>query len=319
MIDGSELDERVKELSKKVFKEIAIAEGKIHNVPLSEVSFHEVGAIDSIIDIVGVCVCIWMLGIDRVYSSELRDGKGFVETMHGRLPVPVPAVLEMLAGSGIPVIQEDINFELVTPTGIGLAKVLAESFGPMHAARIERVGYGFGKRDTGRLNALRVVLGEQIADGVIGENAGEEGVDHIVALEANIDDMTAEALGFAMERLFSAGALDVFFTPIYMKKNRPATMLTVLSKPGDSAALTDVVFRETTTLGVRESYYIRSVMGRKIVSVELGQNVKIKCKVARRKDVVRVTPEYDDCRAYAIKSGIPLSEVFELARGKAGT
>ena len=348
IIDASGLGGRVKTLAKQVFAHIADAEGKVHNLPRGEVRFHEVGALDSIVDIVGACACIDKLGVGAVYSSELRDGKGFVETMHGRLPVPVPAVLEMLAGSGIPLVQEDVPFELVTPTGAGLVKTLAVSYGKMPAMRVEGAGYGFGKRETGRLNALRAVLGdlspgspsesspgspsvlnpgspgeqnpgspgEQNLGSPGGLNPAAPGADSIASLEANIDDMTPEALGYAMGRLFAGGALDVFFTPIYMKKNRPATLLTVLSRLEDSAALTDAIFLETTTLGVRETRLARQVMGRRVAAADFGADGTVRCKIAERKGVRRVSPEYEDCRAYAERTGRPLDEAYRLALGK---
>jgi len=337
LIEHSELDERVKEMSARVFNEIAAAEGKVHGVSPKDVHFHEIGAVDSIIDIVGVCICLRLLDIGAVYSSELHEGRGFVDTKHGRLPVPVPAVAAMLEGSGIPVVTEDIASELVTPTGIGLAKTLSASFGPMPAMKIDRVGYGFGKRDTGRLNALRVIMGEP-ANEIGGKNANDEkindadiikpagittggghggaGTDSVIMMEANIDDMTAEALGYAMERLFDGGALDVYFTPVYMKKNRPATMLTVLGRTEDALSLADLIFSETTTLGIRESIITRTVMERRIETVALDPEGEIRVKLTERRGVIRAAPEYEDCKAYAARTGLPLADVYEMARNK---
>jgi uncharacterized protein (TIGR00299 family) protein len=338
IIDKSGLTDRAKRFSRSVFREIAVAEGKVHGKPPEEVHFHEIGALDSIVDIVGVCVCLDLLDVDAVYASELHEGRGFVNTRHGRLPVPVPAVLEMLADSDIPFITEDIQSELITPTGIGLIKTFAKGFGPMPPMRIEKTGYGFGKRDVGRLNALRVMLGESVetppaakptalpdspdlarpsvspVPEALSAHGPSAGRDEIVSLEANLDDMSAEALGYAMERLLAEGALDVFFTPIYMKKNRPATKLTVLVRPADAAALTDVVFRETTTLGVREARLVREVMGRRTERVELPLYGEVRVKVASRKDVERFAPEYEDCRAIAAEYGLALDQVYELAR-----
>ena len=395
IIDSSDLDDCVKDSARGAFSAIAVAEAKVHNVSVRDVHFHEIGAIDSIVDIIGVCICAALLGIDEIYCSELHEGRGFVDTRHGRLPIPAPAVLEILAGSGIPIITEDIRAELVTPTGAGLAKALACAFGPMPAMRIERIGYGFGKRDTGRLNALRAVLGERLTDappacdritnstiacdritnstiacdritnstiaceritdttiaceritdttiaceritdapfvgahgaiiaggspasatgGSPASAAGGAGTQNIISLEANVDDMTAEGLGYAMERLFAAGALDVYFTPIQMKKNRPATLLTVLSMQETAASLTDVIFKETTTIGVRESYMSRSVMGRASEAVEIAPYETVRFKIAERNGVRRYSPEYEDCRAYAIRTGLPLAQVYEIAR-----
>ena len=328
IIEVSELDSLVKELSARVFAEIATAEGKVHDVKPEDVHFHEIGAIDSIVDIVGICICIWLLEISEIYASEIHEGKGFIETRHGRLPVPAPAVLAMLSGSGIPIVTENINTELATPTGIGVVKTLAKAFGAMPPMLVEQVGYGFGKRDIGRLNALRAVLGEPVEDArspgdtityggmATTHTDGSAGVDHVISLDANIDDMTPEGLGYAMECLFTAGALDVFFTPIYMKKNRPATMLTVLARPKDRIILTDIIFKETTTLGVRESHMARTLMGRKTGILDFEPYGAIRYKIAERKGVKHFAPEYEDCRAYAARTGLSLAEVYDLARNK---
>jgi uncharacterized protein (TIGR00299 family) protein len=323
------LDEEVKAMSVRVFMEIAAAEGKVHDVPAEDVRFHEIGAVDSIVDIIGVCICIWLLNIGDVYSSEIHEGKGFVNTRHGRLPVPVPAVLAMLEGSNIPIVAENIESELVTPTGLGLLKTLANSYGPMPKMRIEHVGYGFGKRDVGRLNALRAVLGELVEDArspgdtISHLNAASlnrqeyaAGSDYVTSLEANIDDMTAEAMGYAMECLLTAGALDVFFTPVYMKKNRPATQLTVLCRPKDSIILTDLIFKETSTLGIRESLISRTMMSRRVEIVELEPYGAIRYKIAERKGIKRCSPEYEDCRSYAARSGLSLAEVYDIVRNE---
>ena len=318
IIDDSGLSDGTKELSRKVFREIGAAEGKVHDVPLEEVRFHEIGAIDSIIDIIGVCVCVELLGADEIHSSELHEGRGFVNTRHGRLPVPAPAVLEILAGSGIPVITEDILHELVTPTGAGLVKTLSSSFGPMPAMKIQKTGYGFGKRDTGRLNALRATLGETFSSEILfrlTENASA-GFDEIVSLEANIDDMTAESLGYVMERLMDAGALDAFFTPIYMKKNRPATKLTILASPESEGRLTEVAFRETSTLGIRKTRHRRAILERSVCSIEIEGFGKIKYKTSMRGGSAHISPEYDDCRAYALHTGLPLADVYDYVREK---
>jgi uncharacterized protein (TIGR00299 family) protein len=249
--------------------------------------------------------------------------------------VPVPAVLEMLSGSGIPVVTEDIECELATPTGVGLVKTFAKSFGPMPRMRIEKTGYGFGKRDTGRLNALRTLLGEPAADAATAyatdntadaantasayatdNTADAANTDHVTLLEANIDDMTAETLGYAMECLLEAGALDAYFTPIHMKKNRPAVILSAISRPEDAPGLTDLIFRETATLGVRIMDVARAVMDRRVETVNVGTYGEIRCKVAERKGVTRVSPEYEDCRAYAKSAGIPLADAFDIVRSE---
>ncbi len=307
LIDASDLKSNVKEFSKKVFTEIAMAEAKVHNKSIDEVHFHEVGAIDSIVDIVGAAICLDMLEIDRVYSSPLHDGTGFIECKHGRLPVPVPAVLEMLSGGNIPYITEDINTELITPTGIGIIKCLADSFGSIPAIKVNKVGYGSGKRDTGRLNALRCIFGTMAETNDI--------KDEIVVLETNIDDMSAEMLGFVMDKLFELGALDVFYTPVYMKKNRPAVLLTVLCEKDSEQVIVDAILKETSTLGIRKTISQRYKMDREIVKVntEFGE---IRVKVSSIGDFRKFAPEYEDCRKIAISREIPLWKVYNAVYEK---
>lgn len=309
MLDRSSLSENVKVFSKKVFREIAAAEAKVHGKPIDEVHFHEVGAVDSIVDITGTAICLELLGVDRVYSSALHDGYGFIECRHGIIPVPVPAVMEMLAGSGIPLISENVGTELVTPTGMGLIKCLAVGFGSMPAMIIEKTGYGLGKRDTGRLNALRVVLGETLKE----QQADK---DEIVQLETNIDDTTAEILGYTMTKLLDAGALDAFYTPVFMKKNRPAYMLTVLVAPGNEDAMADIILRETSTLGIRTRYLKRYCMERETVHVETPYG-GVRVKIATMGGIKKASPEYEDCRKIAESEGLPLAKVYRVVAAEA--
>jgi len=307
LIDSSDLSRKVKEFSKKVFGEIARAEAKVHNKGINEVHFHEVGAIDSIVDIVGTAICLDLLGIDKVFSSPLREGTGFIRCQHGMLPVPVPAVMEILANSKIPIVTEDINTELVTPTGIGVIKCLASSFGNMPAMIIEKIGYGMGKRDTGRLNALRIVMGTLFEEDKLSEE--------IAVLETNIDDMSSEILGYTMECLLENGALDVYYTPIYMKKNRPAVMLTVLTDRQREEKMADIIFRETSTLGIRKTCMKRYCMDREIrkISTEYGD---VRVKVALKGEIQKFAPEYEDCKEIARRTGMTLSSVYDLVREK---
>lgn len=309
LIDISDLKSNVKEFSKKVFREIARAEAIVHNKNIDEVHFHEVGAVDSIVDIVGTAICLDMLDIDKVYSSPLHDGTGFIDCQHGRLPVPVPAVLEMLTNGNIPYITEDINTELITPTGIGIIKCLAEGFGSMPQVTVNRVGYGSGKRDTGRLNALRCILGTMTKTG----NTNDE----IVVLETNIDDMNAEILGFVMDKLFELGALDVFYTPVYMKKNRPGVLLTVLCEKTCEQVIVDTILKETSTLGIRKTIAERYKMDRETIKVdtEFGE---IRVKVSSTGDFRKFAPEYEDCRKIAVSRDIPLWKVYNAVYEKAG-
>lgn len=307
LIDASDLKSNVKKFSKKVFREIAKAEAKVHNKNIDEVHFHEVGAVDSIVDIVGAAICLDMLEIDKVYSSPLHDGTGFIECKHGKLPVPVPAVLEMLVGGNIPYITEDINTELITPTGIGIIKCLADGFGNMPAIMVNKVGYGSGKRDTGRLNALRCIMGTM--------DETNNTKDEILVLETNVDDMSAEMLGFVMDKLFELGALDVFYTPVYMKKSRPAVLLTVLCEKDCEQIIVDAILKETSTLGIRKTVSRRYKMEREIVKIntEFGE---IRAKVSSIGDFKKFAPEYEDCRKIAISRDIPLWKVYNAVLEK---
>lgn len=302
LIDRSSLKQSIKDFSKVVFREIAQAEAKVHGKDISEVHFHEVGAVDSIVDIVGAAICLDMLGVEKVYSSALHDGQGFIECQHGRIPVPVPAVAQMLIGSGIPLVTEAVDTELVTPTGMGIIKCLAADFGAMPDMKISGVGYGMGKRETGRLNALRVFMGTVSDD-------EDQPAKEVAVLETNIDDMSAELLGFTMEKLLENGALDVFFAPVYMKKNRPGILLTVLAEKQNEKKLVDLILKETTTLGVRRTLAQRYCMERRTVKVETGHG-EVRIKIAETDGIRKYSPEYEDCRDIAQKAGIPLREVY---------
>ena len=308
IINQSDLRPRVKSMSTKIFREIARAEAKVHGKDINEVHFHEVGAVDSIVDIVGSCICLDMLGIERIFASELHEGKGFVKCAHGLLPVPVPAVMEMLCSSKIPLITEDIPFELVTPTGLGIIKMISSGFGKMPPMSIEKTGYGMGKRETGRFNALRVVMGSLYQQDMIPS-------DEISILETNIDNMSPEIMGYTMEKLLDSGALDVYYTPIYMKKNRPSAMLTVLVKYGEEKKISEIIFSETSTLGIRISHSQRFCMDRELVKVNT-QYGAVRVKVANIGDIMKFAPEYEDCRSIALKTGMPIKEVYELVNEK---
>lgn len=304
IINMSGLKPAVKAMSTRIFREIARAEAKVHGKDINEVHFHEVGAIDSIVDIIGACICIDMLGVERIYASELHEGKGFVKCAHGLLPVPVPAVMEMLCNSKIPLVTENIPFELVTPTGIGILKMTCSAFGKMPPMSIEKTGYGMGKRNTGHFNALRAVVGTLYEQ----DNVPN---DEISILETNIDNMSPEILGYTMEKLLDTGALDVYYTPIYMKKNRPSVMLTVLTKCGDEKKFSDVIFSETSTLGIRVKRSARFCMNREFVKVNTMYG-DVRVKVASMGDIHKFAPEYEDCKSIAVKNGIPITKVYEM-------
>ncbi len=310
LINSSQLSEKIKSSSVEVFREIARAEARVHNTNMDEVHFHEVGAIDSIIDIVGTAICLDLLGVQTVFSSPLHDGYGFIECQHGMLPVPVPAVMEMLANSTIPipVISENISTELLTPTGVGIIKCIAASFGNRPPMIIERVGYGMGKRETGRLNALRITLG------TLYEENGP--MEEIITLESNIDDMSPEIIGYLMERLLENQALDVFYSPIYMKKNRPAVLITVLGHLDNEENLARIILEESSTLGIRRTVVKRYCMDRDIVNVETELGM-VRVKVASQGRIKKIAPEYEDCRKIAQQTGLPLQQIYQMVMHKA--
>jgi uncharacterized protein (TIGR00299 family) protein len=306
IINDSGLNERVRKLSIRMFRLVAEAEGGIHGKPAEEVHFHEVGAIDSIIDIVGTAICIDNLAADRIVFSSLPLSKGFVKCQHGVFPLPAPATLEIL--KGVPVYFTDVNFELVTPTGAAIAKGLADEFGIAGELEAERIGYGIGKREYEIPNVLRVVL----------FNTCGEKSDKVVEIETNIDDMTAEQMGSAVEKLFSEGALDVFFTPVFMKKNRPGTKLTVLCPPEKKDALVRMMLTHTSTFGVRISYMERSVLDRETAAIDTEFGI-IRCKVGKLDGkILKYSPEYEDCKAASEKYGRPVADIYNEAISKAG-
>jgi uncharacterized protein (TIGR00299 family) protein len=302
MINGSGLSEVVKRRALSVFKRIGEAEAKIHGVPLEQIHFHEVGAVDSIVDIVGACIALEMLCVDEVQALPPRLGSGFVETAHGKFPVPAPATLELL--KGVPVQSSNEPVELVTPTGAALLAEFCSRFGAMPAMNIEKIGYGAGTRDLEKTpNVLRAVLGDA--------TAGE--ADVISVIETNIDDMNPQLFGDVMERLLAAGALDVFFTPIQMKKNRPGTLLTVLCERNDVDRMADTLLSHTTSFGVRVHEVQRRKLARKIVKVSTRYG-EIECKLGMLgAKVVSRSPEYESCKLAAAKAGVAVKEVYNEA------
>ena len=298
ILDASSLPPVVKERASEVFKTLGEAEARVHGVGVEQVHFHEVGALDAIVDVVGSVAGLELLGVRQVYASSLPTGKGMIRTSHGPLPVPAPATMEILARVSAPLRAVDVDAELVTPTGAAILATLATFQRP--DMRLRSVGYGFGTRQLPWANALRLWLGEPVEPAA--------GLERTSLIEANLDDSTPEALGFAMERLFAAGALDVFFTPIQMKKNRPATMLSVIAPLDREGELAAAVIRETTTLGVRISRTSRITAERRVETVDspLGP-VRVKVKTFQGK--VTYSPEYEDCARIARERGVTLSEV----------
>ncbi len=300
VIDQGNLTDPVKKKSKAIFEALAWVEGHIHNLPPDQVHFHEVSAVDSIIDIVGTVYALEILGIKRLMVSPLPLGSGFVKTAHGRIPVPAPATLALL--KGVPVLNSGVPQEMVTPTGAALATGLAASFGPMPPMVVQNVGYGVGSRELpDRPNLLRIIIGH--------EEHGEQ-TDTVVVLETNLDDMRPEGLGYLMERLFRAGALDVVFLPAQMKKNRPGVQVQVIGRPEQKDPLMEIMVQETTTLGIRFRYSRRMVLERNQEAVESPWG-KITVKRVVREKSSRLVPEYDVCREIALKNNIPLRDIYQ--------
>jgi uncharacterized protein (TIGR00299 family) protein len=300
IIDESGITAYAKDLAKRIFMRLAVAEAKVHGTTPEKVHFHEVGAFDSIIDIVGAAICIDILSPDKIYASVLHDGYGFVECQHGTIPVPVPAVTEVLAARGVGFKQLDVEGEMMTPTGAAIIAELAESFGPMPEMNVTKAGYGAGKKDFPLPNLLRIIEGETLAS---------RDVDVVTVIETNIDDTTPEIMGYVMERLFEAGARDVFFTPVYMKKCRPATILSVLCDAGKVAAMEDILFRETSTIGLRKYNAERTCLPRKAATVSTPYG-EVKAKEIRYGATVRLTLEYEDACRLAREKNVPLKDIL---------
>ncbi len=299
MIEKAALPERVRHNAAAVFQRLGEVEAAVHQMPLERVHFHEVGAADSIADIVGACVAFDLLGVTSIVSSPLNVGSGTAQTAHGTLPVPAPATAALLAGK--PIYSEGPAVELTTPTGAALASTLARGFGVLPPMQVARMGYGAGSRDfPDRANVLRVILGEE---------TGALEATTIAVLEANIDDLSPQILAYAMERLLEKGALDVTLQPIAMKKNRPGTLLRVLARPEDREALAQAIFAETSTLGLRLYTAERRVQARRWVEVETPHG-KVRMKVSGEG---AYAPEYEDCRRIAVESGVALKEVMAQA------
>jgi uncharacterized protein (TIGR00299 family) protein len=313
MITGSGLSENVKRRALSVFRRLGEAEAKIHGVPLEQIHFHEVGAVDSIVDIVGACIAVEALGVDEIQSAPPRLGSGFVETAHGRFPVPAPATLELL--KGIPVRSSDEPVELVTPTGAALLAEFCTKFSQaMPAMSIEKIGYGAGSRDLDKApNVLRAVLGESAVPYPASEEA-----DAVAVIETNIDDMNPQLFGDVMERLLAAGALDVFLTPVQMKKNRPGTLLTVLCERNHVDALSELLLTHTTSFGLRVHEAQRRKLAREIVKVKTRFG-EIEVKVGRLGGkIVARSPEFESCKQTAAKFNVSVKEVHGEAARAAG-
>jgi uncharacterized protein (TIGR00299 family) protein len=304
LIEQAELGDSVKALAVDIFSRIADAESLIHRCEKGHVHFHEVGAVDSIVDIVGAALCLDYLEIESASSSPLPLGSGFVDCAHGKLPIPAPATLEIL--KGLAVFGGGFDGEMVTPTGAGIIASLEPAIGPVPAMEIDCVGYGSGVREHNDIpNLLRVFVGKKI------EPQTEWGNQDVCVVQTNIDDMNPEFFGYVMERLFRDGALDVAFTPIMMKKNRPGTNVEVLCPPEKQADITRCLFAETSTIGVRYHLAHRQTLRRTLsmVATRFGQ-VQVKCSIDTMGQK-RYTPEYEGCRKVAIENNEPLKAVYE--------
>lgn len=306
IIFASSLSDLTKSRSIAVFERLADAEACVHGTTPDKVHFHEVGAVDSIVDTVGAMIGFELLGVDRFFCSPLRVGSGLVDTEHGRLPIPAPATAELLRGTTV--YAGDIEGEFVTPTGAAIVATLCEEFGALPKMTIDRVGYGAGARDPKNFpNALRLLMGETAEDALQSSDAG------VVVVETNIDDMNPQVCGFVMDRAFTLGALDVFMIPAQMKKDRPGILLTILCKPAGVETMIDLLLRETTTLGVRYYNTNRRVLQRAVetVDTEYGPvRIKVALDGAR---TLHFHPEYEDCARLAIESKTPLIEVQAAA------
>ena len=307
----------MKQKAVAIFQRIAVAEGKIHGLPPEQVGFHEVGAVDSIIDIVGACIALEMLSKPRVLASPVVEGTGWVDCAHGRFPIPAPATLAILGGRGVPLSQCAEPNELVTPTGAALLAELVDTFGPMQGLVAEKIGYGLGTRDNQtRPNVLRAVLGESSGEWRVASGEAEAHdweTDTIAVLETNLDDLNAEILGNLMEKALAAGALDVFHTPIQMKKNRPGVLLTVLCAEADTDRFMEMLVRETSTFGVRRYAAERRKLRREFVTVQTPHGA-VTVKVGRLDGkVLQAAPEFESCRKLAEQAKVPLKEIYEAA------
>jgi uncharacterized protein (TIGR00299 family) protein len=321
LIDRSSLSAAGRDRARTMFERLAVAEAAIHQMPVEQVHLHEVGALDSIIDIVGIVFAMEWAGADRIVCSPLNVGGGMVHSAHGVFPVPAPATLSLLGDA--PIYSGAVQKELVTPTGALIATTYATAFGPLPAMTIERIGYGAGDRDDPATpNVLRVIIGREVEAAVISApvaqpfRAAGTDAERVTVIECEIDDMNPQIFGVVMDRLYAAGALEVFYIPVQMKKNRPGTLLTVVARPELRGAMAEVIFRETTTIGLRHYEVDRECLPREIVTVETPLGA-VRFKVARRDGrVMNASPEFEDCARIAAAHGLPVKEVQAIV-GKA--
>ncbi|MBX7169781.1 MAG: nickel pincer cofactor biosynthesis protein LarC [Pyrinomonadaceae bacterium] len=302
IINYSRLADSIKQRAIQIFTRLAEAEAKIHGISVQKVHFHEVGAMDAIIDVVGACIGFEMLGIEKFACSKIHVGSGFAKMAHGKFPIPPPAVAELLRG--FPIYSTEIQGELCTPTGAAIISTLSESHGEINDLKIEKIGYGAGTREYKDFpNAIRLIMGQTDHRPLT--------TNHLILLETNLDDTTGQVLGFVMDKAFELGALDCWFTPIQMKKNRPATMISILCEPQNREQLTELLYIETTTLGVRGREVERECLERKFVKVEtqFGE-IDVKIGVFNGKNI-NAMPEFDQLKRIAVENNIPLKVLRE--------
>lgn len=311
MIDQAELAPRAADRARKIFQRLGEAEAKVHNISIEKVHFHEVGAVDSIIDIVGAAIGFELLGIDTFACSIMDVGSGRVQTEHGLLPVPAPATAELLRDA--PTFSSGIEKELVTPTGAAIATTLSTRYAEMPAIKLRAVGYGAGSADLPQQpNVLRLMIGEMIGES-IEQSAAARWDAPVAVIEANVDDMSPQIYGYFAERALAAGALDIFSTSVQMKKNRPGQLVTLLCEPSNRDQLIDLIFCETTTIGIRTYEARRQTLARESIPVETPLGT-IRMKVSRRNGtVLNAAPEYEDCQRIAAQQGVPLKQVLSTA------
>ena len=318
IVEASSLSSAGKERAARLFRRLAEVEAAIHRMPVEEVHLHEVGAVDSIVDIVSAVRALEWLAPARIVASPLNVGSGTVKCAHGEMPVPAPATAALLAG--VPTYAAGTPVELTTPTGALIVTEYADAFGPMPPMRVDRIGYGAGDRDLpGRPNVLRALVGESASAEERAEPAGTlaapdaEGLERVVVLECQIDDMNPQLYGVLMDRLIDAGALDVFYAPIQMKKNRPGTLVTVIASPLRRSALAGILFAESTTIGVRVTGTVRERLERDSVTVDTPLGA-VRVKVARRRgEVLNAAPEFEDCVRLAAEHGLAVKDVQAIA------
>lgn len=304
----SELEEKVKELSLQIFFVLAKAEAKVHGTDLEHVHFHEVGAVDSIVDIVAAAVCYLDLGIPKVAVGTLREGTGTTWCQHGRIPVPVPATAELVRTHGLSMKITDVQGEMITPTGAAIAAVLQNTLLP-ESFSIEKIGIGSGEKDFPHANILRAMIIRE--EDVLRENFQ----DQVMVLETNVDDCSGEILGYVQELLMAQGALDAIYRPVVMKKSRPAYQLQVICRKENQEKLEQIIFQETTTIGIRSYPANRRILERRIEEIETPYG-KMKVKICRIDGEDRVYPEYEEVKRYCMENGVPMREVYQRVTGK---